>query len=112
MTADELRALALAFPGAEEDFNMKSVVFKVDGKVLARLLDADRAMLTGIGPDEGDLLVEAQPGTFEVTPHFRDARCLVANLAPLQPAVLRGVLERRFREIARKATIKTWEAGG
>jgi hypothetical protein len=110
MTEDDVRALALAFPGAEEGFNMGSVVFKVDGKVLARLLGGGQVMLTGIGPDEADLLVEAEPQVFHASPHFRDARCVAARLEALKPETLRALLERRFREIARKSTVKAWEA--
>jgi hypothetical protein len=110
MTEAEFRGACLAFPGAEEDFNMSSAVFKVNGKVLARLLGDGEVMLTGIGPDEIDHLIEQAPATFHATQHFRDARCIAARPASLEPAVLRSLLERRFRELARKSVVKAWEA--
>jgi hypothetical protein len=110
MTEDEFRDIAMSFPGAETGFNMKSTFFKVNGKDLARLLGGDEAMLTGIGPDEVDHLIEQDPTTFHATQHFRDAKCIAARLASLDPATLRSLLERRFREIAKKATVKEWDA--
>jgi hypothetical protein len=110
MTADEFRAQALAFPGAEEGFNMGSAVFKVNGKVLARLLGDSEAMLTGVGPDEIDHLIESDPRTFHATQHFRDAKCIATRLASLDADMLRSLLERRFREIAKKTVVRVWEA--
>lgn len=110
MTEAEFRAAALAFPGAEEGFNMNSVVFKLNGKVLARLLGDSEVMLTGIGPDEIDHLIERDPATFHATQHFRDAKCIAARLASLDPEMLGAMLERRFRELAKKAVVKAWDA--
>ena len=110
MTEAEFRAACLALPGAEEGFNLQSAVFKVNGKVLARLLDEGEIMLTGVGPDEIDHLIEQAPATFHATQHFRDAKCVAARLASLDPAMLQELLERRFRAIAKKAAVKQWEA--
>lgn len=110
MTADDLRALALAFPGAEEGFNMGSVFFKVNGKILARLLGDETAMIVGVGFDEREMLLAAEPETFHITPHYKDYPGMIANLATLQPAVLHGFLERRFRAIAKKAVVKAYDA--
>ena len=110
MTAAEFRDACLAFPGAEEGFNMNSVVFKVNGKVLARLLGDGEVMLTGFDPDEVDHLIESDPATFHATQHFRDAKCIAARLPSLDPAMLRSMLERRFRELAKKSAVKAWSA--
>lgn len=109
MTAGEFRAMALAFPGTEEGFNLGSAVFKVNGKVLCRLLSDAEAMLTGVGPDEADLLSGAEPEVFHASPHFRDARCLAVRLGGADAVHIRGLLDRRFRELARKSVVKAWE---
>lgn len=110
MTEAELRAMALDYPGAAEGFNMKSAVFKVNGKALCRLLDADRAMLTGVPAEEIELLTEAEPGAFWADAHFKGARCLAVTLSAVEGAALRPYLDRRFREIARKAEVAAWDA--
>lgn len=111
MTEAQFRAACLAFPGAEEGFNLSSAVFKVNGKVLARLLGEGDVMLTGIGPDEIDHLIDQDPATFHATQHFRDAKCIAARLASLDTAMLGALLERRFRHVAKKAVVKAWNAG-
>ncbi|MDP3749538.1 MAG: MmcQ/YjbR family DNA-binding protein [Phenylobacterium sp.] len=110
MSEDEFRTLCLSFPGCEEGFNMGSVVFKANGKVLARLLGGGEAMLTGIGPDEIDLMVEAEPAVFHASQHFRDAMCVAVRLGATNPGALKPLLDRRFREIARKSVLKAWDA--
>ncbi|MDB5453488.1 MAG: hypothetical protein JWO33_2066 [Caulobacteraceae bacterium] len=111
MTAEEFRIQALDLPGVEEGFNMGSAVFKANGKVLARLLENDRVMLTGYAADEIDVMVEVEPALFDATPHFRDAGCIAARLDRLDPAAAHALLARRFRTIAKKAVIKAWDAG-
>ena len=111
MTEDEFRALALAFPDAVEGFNMSSVFFKVNGKDLARILGGDRAMLTGVPMEEIEMLLEAEPQTFWADNHYKGAKCVVAHLAPFTAEHARPFLERRFRQIAKKAAVKAWEAG-
>lgn len=108
MTADEFRALALSLPSVEEGFNMGSAVFKANGKVLARLLDAERAMLTGVDPDEIDVLTAGDPALFWADGHYRSARSLVVTLTPLPEATARGFLVRRFTAIAAKRVLKDW----
>jgi len=111
MTADEFRAIAMAFPGAVEGFNMGSTFFKVNGKDLARLLSDSEGMLTGVSTDEIDHLIEIEPAAFHASQHFRDGRCIAARLASLDPAMLHSILERRFRAIAKKSVVKAYDAG-
>jgi hypothetical protein len=111
VTEDAFRALCLALPEVVEGFNMGSTYFKANGKDLARLLSGERVMLTGVPIEEIEMLVEADPGTFWTNDHYKPARCLVAHLRPLGPDVARSFLERRFRQIAKKAVVQAWEAG-
>jgi hypothetical protein len=57
-----------------------------------------------------EMLVEAEPDTYWADAHYKNARCVVATLAPLSPDVARSFLERRFRQVAKKAALKAWEA--
>jgi hypothetical protein len=110
VTEAEFRALALSFPGAVEGFNMKSAFFKVNGKDLCRLLDADEAMLTGVPVEEIEMLTEAEPATFWADAHFKGGRCLSVILSAIEAETLRPFLERRFREIAKTADVRAWAA--
>ena len=88
---------------------MGSAAFKVNGKLLVRLL-SDKVMLTGIASDERELLLEAEPQVFHITPQYKDYPAVMARLETLDPEVLRSFLWRRWREIARKADIKAYDA--
>jgi len=111
MTGDEFRALCLAFPDAVEGFNMGSTFFKVNGKDLARLLGGDRAQLNGVPIEEIELLTEAEPATFWADNHFKQAKCLVAHLGAIEAQAARPFLERRFRQIAKRAMVKAYDDG-
>jgi hypothetical protein len=115
MTPAEVRAVIFELPGIEEGFSMGSIPFKVGGKVLVRLgarTGPDDLMLTGVGSDEADLLIEADPAVFHTSPHYRDSSCILARIGALQPDQLRGLLERRWRTIAPKKAVKTRDGGG
>jgi len=109
MTPEALRAVALALPGAEEGFNMGSVVFKVNGKVLCRLLSDETAMFTGVGFDEREMLLEARPDVFHITPHYKDYPGMLVNLGPMERAECASFLEKRWRQIAPKKAVKAFD---
>jgi hypothetical protein len=111
VTEGEFRSLALSFPGAVEGSNMGSTYFKANGKDLARLLGGGRCYFAGVPVEEVEMLVEAEPDTWWADSHYKNARCVVANLAPLDPAAARALLARRFRQVAKKVVLRAWEAG-
>lgn len=111
MTEAEFRALCLALPDVVEGSNMGATFFKANGKDIARLLDAERCYFAGVPVEEIEMLVEAEPETFWADSHYRNARCVVARLAPLSSDVARSFLERRFRQVAKKAVVNAWEIG-
>lgn len=110
MTEAQFRALCLSFPDAVEGVNMGSTYFKANGKDLARILGGGRVYFTGIPVEEVEMLTEAEPDIWWADAHYKNARCVMATLAPLTPGVAAAMLERRFRQIARKAVVAAWEA--
>ena len=111
MTPDEVREIALGFPGAEEGTSYGRPAFLVNGKFLTRLRSEDQSVvLMDIPFDEREMLMEAEPATFHITPHYRDYPSVLARIATLHPGSFRNFLERRFRKIAKKSAVKAWEA--
>jgi hypothetical protein len=111
MTKDEMRAIVLAFPGAEEGMSYGQPSFKLNGKFFTRLRRDDNSLvLMDISFDEREMLMEAEPATFHLMPHYKDYPCVLARMESLHPGSFRNFLERRFRKIAKKAVVKTWEA--
>ncbi|WP_293905249.1 MmcQ/YjbR family DNA-binding protein [Phenylobacterium sp.] len=111
MTKDEMTAIVMAFPGAEPGMSYGSPSFKLNGKFFTRLRREDQSVvLLDIGPDEREMLMEAEPATFHITPHYKDYPSVLARIETLHPGSFRNFLERRFRKIAKKTAVKAWEA--
>lgn len=110
MTRDQVRALIRALPEVEEGFNMGSEFFKVNGKVLTRILSDGSLQLNNIHADEREMLIEAEPETFHSTPHFNDAKAMMARIDALSPAALRSFMVRRWREIVPKSWLNRPDA--
>ena len=111
MTADEMKAIVLAFPGAEEGTSYGSHSFKVNGKFFTRLRRDDASVvLMDVSHDEREMLMEAEPGTFHLTPHYKDYPCVLARIESLHAGSFQNFLERRFRKVAKKSVVKAWEA--
>ena len=111
MTRDEMREIALSFPGAEEGMSYGRPSFKLNGKFFTRLRAEDESMvLLEVNHDEREMLMEAEPETFFFTAHYKDYPSVLARIATLHPGSFRAFLERRFRKIAKKSVVKAWEA--
>jgi hypothetical protein len=107
MTEDEFRAVCLSFPGATEGTSYGKPSFLVNKKFFTRLRAQDAsAVIMDVHIDEREMLMEAEPGTFHVTAHYKDYPAVLARIESLHPGSLRNFLERRWRKIAPKATVK------
>jgi hypothetical protein len=111
MTEQEMEAIVMAFPGAEKGISYGRPSYKVNGKFFTRLRGEDASLvLMDVSYDEREMLMEAEPATFHLTPHYKDYPCVLARVANLHPGSFRNFLERRWRRIAPKAAVKAWEA--
>jgi hypothetical protein len=112
MTPDELREIVLAFPGAEEGVSYGQPSFKVNGKFFTRLRREDLSVvLLDVSHDEREMLMEAEPTTFHITPHYKDYPSVLARIETLHPGSLRNFLDRRWRKIAPRKLVKARDAG-
>ena len=111
MTPDEVRELILAFPGAEEGTSYGQPSYKVNGKFFTRLRAEDASLvLLDVDRDEREMLMEAEPATFHITPHYKNYPSVLARIETVHPGSLRSFLERRWRKIAPKAAVKAFDA--
>ena len=110
MTWDEVRAIALAFPGVEEGTFHGTPSFKAHNKFLTRLRgEDDSVVLVGVTFDEREMLMEAEPQTFHLTPHYQNYPSVLARLQSLDAGTLRSFLERRWREVTPKKVVRAWD---
>ena len=110
MTLDEMRAIALSFPGVSEGMSYGRPSFLVNKKFFTRLRrEDDSLVLLEVSFDEREMLMEAEPETFHFTAHYKDYPSVLARITTLDPGSFRNFLERRFRKIAQKKVVKEWE---
>jgi len=111
MTEAEMRAIVLAFPGAEEGSSYGKPSFKVNGKFFTRLRREDQSVvLSGVSFDEREMLMEAEPATFHFTAHYKDFPAVLARIETLHPGSFRNFLERQWRRLAPKAAVRAYDA--
>ena len=111
MTVDEMREIALSFPGATEGTSYGQPSFLVNKKFFTRLRREDLSLvLLEVSFDEREMLIEAEPQTFHFTAHYKDYPSVLAHIATLHSGSFRAFLERRWRKIAPKAAVKAWDA--
>jgi hypothetical protein len=112
MTWDEVRQIALSFPGVEESTAYGTPAFKVAGKFLTRLRPEDDSLvLVDVPFDEREMLMDADPETFHITPHYQNYPSVLARLARVHPGSLANFLERRWRNVAPRKLVKAHDAG-
>ena len=111
MTLDEMREIALSFPGATEGTSYGKPAFLVNKKFFTRLRREDASLvLLDISFDEREMLIEAEPETFHFTAHYKDYPAVLARMANLHPGSFRNFLDRRWRRIAPKKLVKERDA--
>ena len=111
MTAEEMDAIVMSFPGVEKGMSYGRPSYKLNGKFFTRLRREDNSMVVmEVSLDEREMLMEAEPGTFHFTPHYKDYPCVLARIDTLHPGSFRNFLDRRWRKIAPKKAVKDRDA--
>ncbi len=105
-----VRRLFLALPDVEEGPCYGTPGFRVRGKFLARLHDDGVTLAIKCGHEERDAWLRAKPKSFFVTEHYRGYPSVLVNLAKVELADLRKVLEQAWRRSAPKRVIAAYDA--
>jgi hypothetical protein len=100
-----VRRLALALPGVEEGPSYGTPGFRVAGKFLARLWEDGETLVVKCGDNERDFRIQAAPGTFFSTDHYRGYPTVLVRLGKVRLADLRDVLEEAWRRNAPKRLV-------
>ena len=111
MTFDDVCAVALAWPGVERSTSYGTPSLKVKGKLLTRLReDGETLVVLGVGFDEREMLMEAEPAVFHITPHYRDWPTVLMRLPRADPRAVEALLLRRWRAVAPKRLVREFDA--
>ena len=112
MTFDEVAALAMGLPGVALGTSYGTPAIKVGpkadgsgGKLLARLREDGDLVLRC---EEGlrDALIDLQPETFFLTPHYAPYDWVLVRLAAADPEQIAGLVERAWERLAPAALRK------
>ena len=102
-----MRKVALSFPQASEKPSYGKPAFFIAKKFFTRLRSQDDSIVWIVGSiDERDNLIELDPKTYFITEHYRDYPSVLVRIRRINEAMLRKMLERRWRAIAPKRLIK------
>jgi hypothetical protein len=79
-------------------------------KFLARLREDRETVAVKCGFDERDFRMQADPGTFFTTDHYRGYPTVLIRMASVDPEDLRDVLELAWRRSAPKRLVAKYDA--
>lgn len=106
MNFDDVRAIALNYPGVTGSTSYGTPSIKVGGKFLLREREPGILALLRPSVDERDTLIEAKPDLFFITDHYRGYPYVLVRLDSLEPERFRGLFETIWREKALKKHIE------
>jgi hypothetical protein len=94
LTLPAIRRVALSLPDVEEGTSYGTPAFRCKKKLIARLHQDGTSLVLKVGDATRDHLLQADPGTFFVTDHYRGYPYVLAHLDRLSAADLRKLLQR------------------
>jgi hypothetical protein len=104
-------ALGLGLPGVEETVSAGQPTLKAHGKLWVWWSPHEDAPVFKVPIDERDMLVEADPGTFFFTAHYKDHPMVLVRPEKLDLAWARANLIRVWRAQAPKRMLKAHDEG-
>ena len=106
VTFEMVRRLALALPETTEGTSYGTPAFRVRGKFLARLRE-EGILVVKVGNDAPDALIQMQPETYFITPHYAGSSAVLVRLALIAEDELRDLLADAWRSNAPKRLVAT-----
>jgi hypothetical protein len=108
-TFDEVRQYARTLPGIEEGSSYGTPAFRVRGRFLGRLHDDGERLVLKIDLAEREALLQMQPSTFTVTPHYEPYPLVLIRLETVDPLELRELITEAWRQEAPKRLVADFD---
>jgi hypothetical protein len=87
VTEEEVRRVALSLPGSVEKPYNRLPSFRVRGQLFLRIHElADTFFVRCASPEERDELLQSEPGTLFITPHYAGYQAVLVRLSQVDPA--------------------------
>ncbi len=110
MNFDDIRSIALTYPGVADHITYGTPSLKVGSRFLMREVEPGILALQRPSIDERDMLLEAEPELFFITDHYRDYPYVLVRLESLTPDHFRALFEPIWREKALKKHLAAFTA--
>jgi hypothetical protein len=103
--------MAERFPGVEVGTSYGTPALRVKGKFMARLrTEAEGWLAIRCDFVDRELLLQAAPHVFHLTPHYESSAAILVDLAAIDEGGLLEVLERAWRMTATDKAVRDWDA--
>jgi len=110
-TYERICALALQLPGVELGTSYGTPAIKVKGKLMARLRsEAEGGLALRCDFLERQMLLQAAPEAFYLTPHYQDYPMILIELDEVRTDALPDLIERAWRMVAPKRLVAAYDA--
>ena len=112
MIFDEVRQIALSFPGVEEHLVFGGPTFRVGKRFLACIakIDSDTLCLKIPDPLQRDVLLDSNPDTYYNTEHYANFESVLIRMPNVDPDELRDLFEGAWRAYAPKRLVAAYQA--
>jgi hypothetical protein len=99
--------IALSFPEANEKTSYGNPSVFIAKKFFTRWRPEEDSIVWLVDSmDERDHLLEIDPKTYFITPHYKDYPSVLVRAERIDAAMLKKMLERRWRKVAPKTLVK------
>jgi hypothetical protein len=111
LTPDDVDAIVMSFPGAARSTSYGRPSYRIGKAFFTWVRPEVKSLVVRLGSiDERDSLIDSDADVFHITDHYRDYPTVLVRLDQATPALVRAMLERRFRAVATKKLLAEWEA--
>ena len=112
MTWDQVREVALAWPGMADAKSYGTPSLKVHGKFVARLREDGETVALRIDVLERQERMAADPEAFFITDHYANYPAVVVRLARVKRRDLTALIESAWRDLAPTRVVAERDAKG
>jgi hypothetical protein len=109
LTWNDVRRIALAFPGVEEGTSYGTPAFRASKKFFTRLKEDGQSIVVRIDMEEREILMAADPKTYFITDHYRPWPAMLVNLASAHESQVYRLLEQSWKAMAPKKLLAAYE---
>jgi uncharacterized protein YeaO (DUF488 family) len=107
---EQVRELALSYPGVREGTSYGQPAFLLDGKFFSRFNAKEQALVVLAEERLRDALLAGKPDVYFTTDHYRNYPALLARLPGLDYSELAALYEARFRASAKRKRVAELDA--